>query len=229
MISGSVSPYVDAMLQQAVQASADAPAVRGADWRRAVVQTVNADGTVVTTDGITARRLETYQAPVAGDIVVLMISGSGNWIAVGRTAASTERAWTSYPVTWTGSTTNPAVGNGTLIGRYRRDGTSVDLQINLTAGSTTNTGVGTLSFTLPFTAANNGCTYIGQAHFLRNTANRFGGQYIISPNAGSAGPAFPASATDCHLVLWATTAAISWLPFTNGDQMRITITYEAAP
>jgi hypothetical protein len=55
----------------------------------AVVATVGTDGTVATTDGITARRAETYQAPAATDVIVIESSGSGSWIARGRLASTT--------------------------------------------------------------------------------------------------------------------------------------------
>lgn len=78
-----------ALKQQTVQVGASTPSVRGADFRMAVVATVGADGTIATTDGITARRDEAYQAPAATDVIVLECSGSGSWIARGRLASTT--------------------------------------------------------------------------------------------------------------------------------------------
>lgn len=75
---------VDALHQQAVRAGADTPAVRGADWRMATVATVGSDGTVATTDGITARRMDTYVSPAASDLIYITQAGSGNWLAWGR-------------------------------------------------------------------------------------------------------------------------------------------------
>lgn len=94
----------DAIQQQAVQAGATSPAVRGADWRLAVVATVGTDGTVTTTDGIIARRMATYLTPSAGDTVVVSISSSGNWLAHGRTAPATT-AGTWQPLTLAGGWT----------------------------------------------------------------------------------------------------------------------------
>lgn len=87
-LSVSTGRLADAIRGQAVQASQDTPAVRGADWRTAVVATVGSDGTVTTTDGIVARRLESYQAPAVADKIVVVVSGSGNWLAAGRTASA---------------------------------------------------------------------------------------------------------------------------------------------
>lgn len=65
------------------------PAVRGSDWRTATVATVGTDGTITTTDGIPARRDETYTTPNVGDLVYITRSSSGNWRATGRPAVGT--------------------------------------------------------------------------------------------------------------------------------------------
>lgn len=57
--------------------------------------------------------------------------------------------WTTYTVTWTGSGSNPAIGNGTLTGRRKYVGDWVDFVIALTAGSTTTYGTGRWIFSLP--------------------------------------------------------------------------------
>lgn len=55
----------------------------------------------------------------------------------------------TYTPTWTGSGSNPAIGNGTISGRWQRDGRRVHLQIDLLMGSTTTFGTGTYTFSLP--------------------------------------------------------------------------------
>jgi hypothetical protein len=98
-----VRALAGALKQQAEQVGASTPSVRGADFRLAVVATVGTDGTVTTTDGITARRDETYQAPAATDTIVLESSGSGSWIARGRLASTTSP---------TGEWVTPALATG---------------------------------------------------------------------------------------------------------------------
>ncbi|MEU2484110.1 hypothetical protein ABZ593_05780 [Streptomyces sp. NPDC012617] len=73
-----------AVREQAQQAGAGTPSVRGSDWRMAVVATIGADGTIVTTDGVTARREETYVAPAVADLIVISQSSNGQWWAWGR-------------------------------------------------------------------------------------------------------------------------------------------------
>lgn len=89
-ISTSRAALADADRRAAETVGATSTAVRGADWRMAIVDTVNADGTVLTTDGITARRLESYRDPLVGDQIIVTISSSGNWLAAGRTATSSH-------------------------------------------------------------------------------------------------------------------------------------------
>jgi len=72
----------------------------------------------------------------------------GNFAAIGD-------AWTAYGSgsSWTGSGTNPAIGNGTWAGFYVQAGKLTLFRVVITMGSTTTYGSGTYSIALPFTAA----------------------------------------------------------------------------
>ncbi len=63
--------------------------------------------------------------------------------------------WDSYTVVWTCSTTPPAVGNGSLTGRYRRvpDSDLMVVEGRLVVGSTTTFGSGYFIFSLPANAS----------------------------------------------------------------------------
>ncbi|MBC3989326.1 hypothetical protein H8N00_10625 [Streptomyces sp. AC563] len=132
-------------------------------------------------------------------------------------------AWTTYTPTWTGTSSNPSVGNGNLIGRYLKVGRTVTVHVNLVPGSTSTYGAGNYNFTLPATAANSGCTYMGNAHLLGGA--RWGGQWLVSPNATQAGPTFPAGTADTRVALMSPTAPET---LAAGAQLRMTVTYEAA-
>lgn len=54
---------------------------------------------------------------------------------------------------WTQSTSNPTLGDGTLLGRYMRFGEWCLLWMRLTIGSTTSLGTGSFGFSLPFAPA----------------------------------------------------------------------------
>ena len=57
--------------------------------------------------------------------------------------------WQPYAVAWTGTTTNPAIGNGTIAADYALVGLTCHVRIALTFGSTTTPGAGTYRLTLP--------------------------------------------------------------------------------
>lgn len=138
-------------------------------------------------------------------------------------------AWTSYTPTWTASTTNPVLGNGTLIGRHSKIGRQATVHINLTPGSTTTFGSGSYSFALPFTAASSGAALIGNAQFLAtgsgSTGNRFAGQVVISSGATTTSPFFPPSETNVSLDFMSPTQPEN---FRSGDQLRMTLVFETA-
>lgn len=72
------------------------------------------------------------------------IYDGANWVQVDNVGA-----WTSYTPTWTGSGSNPAIGDGTLVGYYRRHGRSIEVLIYILDGASTTEGTGTYSITLP--------------------------------------------------------------------------------
>lgn len=221
---GIAAEFADALRQQVLQTGESAPTVRGSDWRTGPVTAVNSDGTV-NLGAIRARRLDSYLNPAVGDLVAVSQSGNGNWIVIGRCATSADGPWVSYTPVWTAATTNPTLGNGTLVGRYQRVGRTIHVHINLAAGSTSTFGAGNYSLSLPVAAANAGCTYVGNAHLLQSS--RFGGQFVISPGASVGGPSFP-DATLTPITrhsLWNPTMPLA---FASTGQLRITATYEAA-
>lgn len=132
-------------------------------------------------------------------------------------------AWTAYTPSWTAATTNPSLGNGTIAGRYQKVGRQVTIHINLIAGSTTAYGSGNYNFSLPFTAANNGCSYIMSAHLLGN--DRWIGQTVISPGVATTSAFFPTSGTNNKAAFWQPGSPET---FANGSQIRITGSYESA-
>ena len=80
-------------------------------------------------------------------------------VLAAQSGQATGLQWTgamvSYTPTWTASTTNPALGNGTLVGKYLRIGNMCYVRIRLQLGSTSTTGSGNWRFALPFTAQTN--------------------------------------------------------------------------
>lgn len=60
-------------------------------------------------------------------------------------------AYTSYVPVWTGASTNPVPGNGTITGGYDRFGKLIRFRLQITMGSTTTYGTGQWRVTLPAT------------------------------------------------------------------------------
>ena len=86
-------------------------------------------------------------------------SGTSNLVYIGAK---------NYTVSWTGSVSNPAIGNGSLTGLYTRTGRFVTAQVDLEIGTTTTMGSGTWFFSLPLLEAGNaivstGCGYVQSA------------------------------------------------------------------
>lgn len=128
-------------------------------------------------------------------------------------------AWTSYTPAWTGSGSNPVIGNGTIVGQYRATGKTIDYFINILAGSTTTFGTGTYSFSLPVTAASSVSYHPMGVAIVRD---------------GSAAPLvrFPGHSTTTTVLLIdvAGTIVAATVPFTfaNGDRIMLRGSYEAA-
>lgn len=82
---------------------------------------------------------------VSGRMVLVYDTTTDRW----REALADPGAPITYTPTWTGSGSNPAIGNGTLTGRYTQRGTLVWFRIKVLAGGTTTFGTGTYEWSLP--------------------------------------------------------------------------------
>jgi collagen type I/II/III/V/XI/XXIV/XXVII alpha len=114
-------------------------------------------------------------------------TGVGATGATGTTGAtgaggSGAPGWQSYTPTWTASSgTAPAIGNGTLTGRYWQLGATVYFRIQLLSGSTTTYGTGYWQFALPVTASST--AYQTTAGYAYNGATFYAAYAYISPGA----------------------------------------------
>lgn len=61
-------------------------------------------------------------------------------------------AWSTYTPAWTSTGTAPAIGNGSLVGRYERVGRTVHVSAKVIGGSTTTWGSGHYVLSLPVAA-----------------------------------------------------------------------------
>lgn len=128
--------------------------------------------------------------------------------------------WQSYTPIWRGATTNPAIGNGSLLGRWRRVGDSIEGQIDVGMGSTTTYGVGAWFFSLP-----SGLSFDSNKILIGNPGSVIGANYasnastsnntgIVTPNNSTEMIAFSnASGNNVNA-----TSPFAWA---NGNVFRI--------
>lgn len=127
--------------------------------------------------------------------------------------------WASYTPTWTAST-NPAIGNGAIAGKYIAAGKLTHYRIQVTMGSTTTYGTGNWNLTLPVAPA-------GLSTFA--ALGSASGYDVSAGNAFMLMPIFNGS-SNLILINPSSAGASSTSPFTwaSGDILSITGTYEAA-
>ncbi|ARF75675.1 hypothetical protein B7C62_28035 [Kitasatospora albolonga] len=131
--------------------------------------------------------------------------------------------WTAYTPAWTSSGTNPALGNGSITGRYMKIGRTVHVSILLVGGSTTTWGTGAYSIAAPFTSANIGVAFVGAAR-LAGT-DTWAGICNLSANTTAINLQFPASTTNTRA---ANMQATSPETHAAGTSLRLSLTYQSA-
>jgi hypothetical protein len=82
--------------------------------------------------------IATTQRTISADVLAAAIEALGAKVS----------GWTEYTTAWTGTVTNPSVGNGILRGRWRRIGDMAEYEIYMVAGNTTTFGSGNWRFSL---------------------------------------------------------------------------------
>jgi hypothetical protein len=85
---------------------------------------------------------------------------------------ASSSAWTAFTPTWSGSVTNPVLGNGSFTGtKYLQVGKTVRFRLILTMGSTTTYGSGAWGLTLPVAPSDSqaaACVYVDSSASTRN-------------------------------------------------------------
>jgi hypothetical protein len=185
------------------------------------------DGRSILRYATAAERDTKITTPVSGMVAWLMTPGTlsyytgSAWVAMG--------AWNTYTPAWTAVTTAPAIGNGTLTGKYAVVGKVCHFTALVTFGSTTTFGSGAYTFSLPVTAGALG----GLPQFAGVASSGAGGRVLISCQ-----PSGPTSSTS--YTLWGPQTATSpkaeqigsdgvlGAAFVSGTMIRVSGTYEVA-
>lgn len=137
----------------------------------------------------------------------------------------TDTGWTSYTPTWTAATSGtPTVGNGTLVGRYKKIGKTVFFQIEMAVGlSGFSFGVGNWSFSLPVQVSASAVTGMAMTKMIDASANAtYTGLSTIGASGSSISPrATPYGGTE---LVADTGQPFAWA---TNDVLRITGFYES--
>lgn len=124
---------------------------------------------------------------------------------------------------WTASTTNPVLNNGTWDGRFSQAGKWVEFRVTITMGSTTTFGSGQYSLALPAAAhgtgiqAARGDAFIGGAAYDLRGRIPAGGSTVLLYCTPTAAGTFDRTVTPTTPGTWA-----------NGNTLTMTGGYEAA-
>ena len=136
-------------------------------------------------------------------------------------------SFTSYTPEWTGTTTSPSIGNGTLSGRFFMVGKQVTVDIRVTPGSTTSFGSGNYRISLPVPANTTVISNwhpLGSGSFLDTSASSVYFLHVMYASATTVLARNIGSATGTTADWGATTPATA----ANGDAFAFRIVYEAA-
>lgn len=145
-------------------------------------------------------------APIIGvNFPTDLISQGNQQQSTGSTYTAINNVITTpiaFAPVWTGATTNPAIGNGTLTGYYTRDKWRVTINYVLTTGATTTYGTGNWQFSIPYTSSSNTTAVgtcmgsVGATNFYIMAAElNAGGTNILGFVSGTAVPVSSVSPT----------------------------------
>jgi hypothetical protein len=124
----------------------------------------------------------------------------------------------SYTPTWTAATTNPAIGNGVLEGRYLLVDDWCWVQVQIAAGTTTTYGSGTYAISLPVagTALNGGTEQNLLVNFNDLGVARYAGIGVIFTGGTTFVVNGPTPWVSGAQAIWGPTTPFT---FGNGDTM----------
>ena len=169
-----------------------------------------------------AARDSAITAPIHGqlaytqDTSTLWVYTSGiGWVSHGATSG-----WIAYTPTWTATTTNPTIGNGTIDGAYQKVGRMVSYRARILVGSTTTVGTGTYFVSAPFATPASVPPQLMNAMLFDASASTW---YRYQGNLPTSSSAVQFPTGDGTVAQW---GAASPVAPANGDIFIVSGTYE---
>jgi hypothetical protein len=136
-------------------------------------------------------------------------------------------ALTSFTPVWTAATTNPVIGNGSLLGQVTQVNKIVYARFTLIPGSTTTYGTGEYRFDFPVAAKNlNNFGAIFSAGYLYD--NNLNQMYSLTASMVSSGSVFRLNFFPNSTQNVTAFAPTSPITLATNDELYFTICYEAA-
>jgi hypothetical protein len=159
------------------------------------------------------------------------VSTAAQWLAplANATLQDLWSPWQPYDVEWRATVTNPTVGNSTLSASFRRLGTSCEVRITLTIGTTATGGSGAWAFTMPPNVAAKSVTNgyaLGKTMYVDTSVPEVheGGCYVTAGDT-------TIYLTDGGSPMTNVTANAGGVPFAwaAGDTINVSLTLEVDP
>lgn len=183
-------------------------------------------GTKLMLTQTTVKYFYVVSAVYSGGNTVVTITGGSDYTLVNAAITSPYYSyvltppgfpgWFNYTVAWTSTGTAPALGDGTLSGRFSLQGTTCVTIIRLVMGSTTTYGTGGWRFSTPIPAKSGWSAIGGIKAYDAGTAMHLVGMYVYNVNLFSSYVSGTAAALSVS-------TPFSWAA---SDIMDATITYE---
>lgn len=156
--------------------------------------------------------------PTGGDVANVATDEQTSFSAIDSTLGN---AWTAYSPAWTSAGTAPVLGNGTLVGRFKKFGKWGMFRLTLTAGTTTTFGTLAYRFSLP----------AGWTLLDTTSIDGSGAVYDLSATTAFNASIWPVTGTTVELRTSGAASAVTNLvptTLTTGDIIQMLCTVELA-
>jgi len=116
------------------------------------MQVNNADALSIPANRIDTGTGNNLTIQTGANLELIYDNAASLWRVIGGTGGILSTAissWQSFSPTWTGTGSNPVIGNGFLTGHWRQVGDSIEIDIEMKSNTTTTFGTGDWQFDLP--------------------------------------------------------------------------------